>query len=437
MNKTFSIKNKFFAIILAFCFLIPTLPSGCSFFEDTDNRDTPPTQPTPTLTIVTDSQLIYSEANSRYEITIAQGESYTLNVNLGDYTGDEYSIVYSWNSSGNDYASIENKVISINYDAPTYANPQLTIKLQKNGSTKAIETKKIYITITERAFVSLLSNSSDVEVKRSNQYGVDYELKVPLAHRFYQMPTVIVDGYEEYDVFYQNSDDEYSKDAIEFMFDEDKTYFRLIDESNFLFPIDFYILIKDKSGELIKQLVCEAVETLDSDEVIQVYYGNDMTPLQNNETIYIEKTDTNVVPLKFYFNGTEVQSYRSTYTVANSNDDIEVKETSTVFGYGWGIKSLGIVTDSVITFTYNWDTPSAEENITQYVFKINVSICDEKELTGLVVPMGADAFSIVDNNVYVNGKIYAIYSVGNPEAINGKDNLSIQISNTADENIKK
>ncbi|MBE5733399.1 MAG: hypothetical protein E7353_10325, partial [Clostridiales bacterium] len=36
-----------------------------------------------------------------------------------------------------------------------------------------------------------------------------------------------------------------------------------------------------------------------------------------------------------------------------------------------------------------------------------------------------------------NGKIYAIYSVGNPEAINGKDNLSIQISNTADENIKK
>ena len=60
----------------------------------------------------------------------------------------------------------------------------------------------------------MLSNSSDVQVKKSNQYGVDYELKVPLAHRFYQMPTVIVDGYEEYDVFYQNSDDEYSKDIF-------------------------------------------------------------------------------------------------------------------------------------------------------------------------------------------------------------------------------
>lgn len=436
-GKRFKTKHKFFSIILAFCFFIPTLLSGCSFFGDTDNGDTPPEESTPTLTIVTDSQLIYSEANSRYEITIAQGESYTLNVNLGDYTGDEYSIVYYWNSSGNNYASIENKVISINSDAPTYANPQLTIKLQKNGSTKALETKKIYITITERAFVSLVANNSEVEVKKSNQYGVDYELKVPLAHRFYQMPTVMVDGYEEYDVFYQNSDDEYSKDKIEFKFDEDKTYFRLIDEFDFLFPIDFYILIKDKNGELIKQLACEAVETLDSDEVIEVYYGNDMTPLKNNGTIYIEKTDTNVVPLKFYFNGTELLSYSSAYTLVNSNDDIEVKRSSTVFGYEWSIKSLGIVTNSVITFTYNWDTPSAEENITQYVFKINVSVCDEKELTGLVVPMGADAFSIVDNNVYVNGKIYAIYSVGNPEAINGKENLSIQISNTADENIKK
>ena len=340
MNKIFSIKNKFFAIILAFCFLIPTLLSGCSFFGDTDNGDTPPAESTPTLTIVTDSQLVYSEANSRYEITIAQGESYTLNVNLGDYTGDEYSIVYSWNSSGNNYASIENKVISINSDAPTYANPQLTIKLQKNGSTRAIETKKIYITITEKAFVSLVANNSEVEVKKSNQYGVDYELKVPLAHRFYQMPTVIVDGYEEYDVFYQNSDDEYCKDKIEFKFDEDKTYFRLIDEFDFLYPIDFYILIKDKNGELIKQLVCEAVETLDSDEVIEVYYGNELTPIKNNETIYIEKTDTNVVPLKFYFNGTELLSYSSAYTLVNSNDDIEVKRSSTVFGYEWSIKSI-------------------------------------------------------------------------------------------------
>ena len=348
----------------------------------------------------------------------------------------EYSLICSWNSSGIDYATLENNVITISNNASTFANPTLTIKLQKNGSTKVLDKAKIYITITEN-LVSMVYNSQDVQVKKSNQYGVDYELKVPLAHRFYQMPTVIVDGYEEYDVFYQNSDDEYSRDKIEFKFDEDKTYFRLIDEFDFLYPIDFFILIKDKNGELIKQLACEAVETLDSDEVIEVYYGNDLTPIKNNQTIYIEKTDTNVVPLKFYFNGTELSSYSSAYTLVNSNNDIEVKRSSTVFGYEWSIKSLGIVADSVITFTYNWDTPSAEENITQYVFKINVSVCDEKELTGLVVPMGADAFSIVDNNVYVNGKIYAIYSVGNPEAINGKDNLSIQISNTADENIKK
>ena len=435
-SSKFIIKNKFVALILVFCFLMPTLLSGCSFLLDFGNNDNPPESSTPTLNIVTDSQLVYSEANSRYEITIDQGESYTLKVDLGDYTGDEYSIIYSWNSIGIDCVTFDNNVITIKDDALTNLNPELTIKLQKNGSTTVLEIKKIYIIITKNV-VSLLANSSDVNVKKSNQDGVDYEIEVPLAYRFYQMPTIMVDGYDKYEVFYQNSEDEYSSDKIDFKFEDDKTYFRILDESDFLWPVQFYILIKDISGELIKQLVCKAVETLDSDEVIEAYYGNNMTPIKNNETIYIEKTDTNVVPLKFYFNGTEVSSYNSSYTLENSNDEIEVKVGSTVLGRGWRIKSLGMVANTVITYTYNWDTPSAEENITEYVFKINVSVCGEKELTGLVVPMGADAFSIVDNNVYVNGKIYAVYSVGNTEAINGKDNLSIQVSNTANENIKK
>lgn len=435
-NRKFVI-NKFSAIILSFCLLISTLFSGCFLDFNLDDGDNPPETSVPTLTIATDSQLVYSEANNRYEITIANGESYTLNVSLGDYTGNEYKVIYSWNSSGTEWVNFENNVITINKDAPTYLNPQLTIKLQKNGSSKAIETKKIYITIIESTIVSLLSNSSDVEVKKSNKYGIDYELIVPLAYRFYQMPTVIVDGEDEYDVFYQNAEDEFQSDMIEFKFEDDTAYFRILDEFDYLWPVDFYILIKDKSGELLKKLTCQAVETLDSDEVIEAYYGNESTPIGNNETIYIEKTDTNVVPLKFYFNGTEVLTYDSSYTLENSNNDIELKKGTTIFGWGWAIKSLGIIADTVITFTYNWDTPSVEENIKQYVFKINVSVCDEKELTDLVVPMGADAFSIVDNNVYVNGKIYAVYSVGNPEAINGKDNLSIQVSNTADENIKK
>ena len=73
MNKIFSIKNKFFAIILAFCFLIPTLLAGCTPSKDPDTGDTPPAQSTPTLTIGTDSQLVYSEANSRYEISLYAG----------------------------------------------------------------------------------------------------------------------------------------------------------------------------------------------------------------------------------------------------------------------------------------------------------------------------------------------------------------------------
>ena len=439
-NDFRSIKNKFFAIILVLCLLLSALLSGCNFLDGLleDDGDPTPEEIIPTLTVETDNLLIYSEENSRYEITLSQGETYTLNVNLGDYTGDEYSIIYSWNSSGTEYASIDNNVISIKENAPTYANPTLTIKLQKNGSSKAIETKKIYITITERIIVKLLSNSDDIKVNESNLYGVDYEIKVPLAYRFYQMPTVIVEDYDgEYEVYYEKDPDEFLSEMIDFYIDNNIPYFKILDEFDFLFPVKFYITIKNENGELLKKLTCEAVETLESDEVIEVYYGNDKTRIYNNETIYLEKTDKNAVPLLFYFNGTEVITYTTDYTLENSNSDIEVKKGSTVFGYGWQVSSKGIISDTVITYTYKWDTPSQEEKITEYVFKLNVSVIDKKEVESIVVPLGADAFSIVDNNVYVNGKIYATYTVGKPEAINGNDNLSITLSDTSNANVKK
>ena len=123
-------------LIMLICLIIPLFMTGCIFSDNQQETSAP------TLKITTDSRLVYSEANERYEITIPAGESYTLDVNLGDYTGDDYNIVYSWNSSGTNYASIENKVITINKDAPSYLNPELTIKLQEKDSTKAIDTKK-------------------------------------------------------------------------------------------------------------------------------------------------------------------------------------------------------------------------------------------------------------------------------------------------------
>ena len=81
-SKRFKTKHKFFAIILAFCFIIPTILSGCSSGGNLDNGDNPPAQSTPTLTIGTDSQLVYSEANSRYEISLYAGATYTLDVML-------------------------------------------------------------------------------------------------------------------------------------------------------------------------------------------------------------------------------------------------------------------------------------------------------------------------------------------------------------------
>ena len=312
MERKFSIKNRLFAMVLAIFFILPTILTGCDLFAgivesdgDGDENNPPPEVVTPTLTVVADEQLVYSEENSRYEITLAQGESYALKVSLGDYTGDGYSVIYAWNSSGTQYVTMDSDdLITISKDAPTYANPTLTIKLQKNGSSSVIESKKIYFTITERTPVTLVSKSSEVQVIKSTKYGVDYEIKVPLAYRFYQLPTVLVDGVDEYEVVYQKADDEFSSELIEFKLEESASQFRILDEFDFLFPVEFYILIKDKSGELIKKLTCTAVETLESDEVLEVFYGNEMTQIRQNETIYIEKTDKNAVPIRFYFNGT-------------------------------------------------------------------------------------------------------------------------------------
>ena len=287
MKKVFFNKNRFLVIILAFCFILLTLLSACDFGSGIINNggsgDNPPVVSTPTLTIETEDQLKFSQENNRYEITLYAGAKYTLVANMGDYTGSDYSIVYSWNSSGTEYAEIVNSVITIKDNAPTYANPVLTLKLQKNGSSKALDTKKIYVTITERVQVTMVANSADVDLKKSGKYGVDYELSVPLAFKFYQMPAIIVDGYDDYEIDFQNSDGEYTKDKIEFRLDSNMTYFRILDQFNFLSSIDFYILIKDKDGNLLKKLTCYAVETLDSDEVIEVYYGNERAQINNRE----------------------------------------------------------------------------------------------------------------------------------------------------------
>ena len=424
-SKRFKTKHKFFAIILAFCFIIPTLLTGCSFGGNPDNGDNPPEQSTPTLTIGTDSQLVYSEANSRYEISLYAGATYTLDVNLGDYTGDEYSIVYSWNSSGNNYASIENKVISIKSNAPTYVNPQLTIKLQKNGSTSAIDTKKIYITIYELT-AELTSFEETLSVEYVNALNLDFRIKIPMAGKFYKLPSVdITNIIGNYDISYEIDDE-----------DKDKLNLRVTDDANYIMAVadpsiasnsrKLNINVYDTDGTEIKKYSCSVEQTYEDPDIFQVYYGNNKEQIKNNETLYIEKTELET-PIVLHYNGNKLSPLNGGITITSNNENVVTIDSGTTI-YGDYEKKLEVVDEGSTTVKFKYDG----KEIT-----INVVVYNGKELEGLSVPMGADAFKIVDNNVYVNGKIYALFSVGKPEAINGNDDLSISIQDTANANIKR
>lgn len=365
----------------------------------------------------------YDESTRNYLITMKRGSSITLNAVIANGDSSEYSLIYSW-AMGGEYGTINNNTVRINDDASLTATPYLQISLQKNGTSTAIDIILIRITIIDKYQISVISKSEDVVVVKSNSYNVDYDITVPLANKYYDLPIVKLEDYNEpYTVDFINDDAEYYKDKIAFKFDESGSYFQIVDEFNMMSNYRFHAVIKDNDKNILKDLTLTATETLDSEDVLAVYYGQYNEKINKGSTLTIEKSDNTPITLTSYFNGNLLATYAKAYSVTSEDTTIATIDKKYINGSSlYAVMPLGKVGATKISVSYVFKRSTGE---TTYTIDFYINVVDNKELTGIYVPSGAKAFSYYNHNLYVNGKIYAIYSVGEPESINGHPNLDI------------
>ena len=376
--------------------------------------------------IVFDSEgFEYEEETENYLITMKRGSSITLNAVIANGDSSEYSLIYSW-LRGGDYGTINNNTVRINDDAPINARPYVKIELKKNGHQDAIDIVLIRITVIDKYTVSLISKSDDVVVTTSSQTLVDFDISVPLANKFYELPVVKLEGYDgQYNVEFVNDDSDYYKDKIEFRNEENTTYFQIVDKYNMLSNYRFHAMIRDTDNKLLRDVIIAATETLNSEDVLTVYYGDYFDKISKGQTMTIEKEETAPIALTSYFNGNVLATYSTSYSVTSEDDTVAYISKKYIGGTSkYVINPVGKVGTTKVSVSYYFSNRE-----TTYTIDFYIQVVDNKTLESVYVPAGEKAFSISGNNVYVNGKIYAIYSVGEPEAINGHPNLNISVAN--------
>ena len=366
----------------------------------------------------------YEEKTENYLITMKQGSSITINATIGNGDTSKYSLIYSW-LRGGENGTINGNTITINEDALIGAAPYVKIELMEHNSPLVIDIILIRINIVEKYEVSVISKRDDVIVSKSSQALVDFNITVPLANTFYELPVVKLEGYEgSYTVEFINDDSDYYKDKIEFKYDSNATYFQIVDKYNMLSNYRFNALIKDNDNNLLRYLVFAATETLESDDVLSIFYGQYSEKLVKDSTLTIEKEELTPIQLTSFFNGNQLATYSSQYVVSSSDESVVkiVKKYISNTSY-YFVSPQGKLGTSNITISYTFKDK-------EYAKSFNVSVVDTKTLEAIYVPAGEKAFEIEGNNVYLSGKIYAIYSVGDPESINGHPNLQITVSDS-------
>ena len=135
MNKMKrNINNILFVIFAGFSLLVVGCSLGNGFIPD--------------LFVETSAKLEYNETDNYYILTLAAGDEYEVNSNLGEYDGDDYYIDYVLEEE-KQFATIENNKISISEDAINGDQVVLFVQM-KNGDGKVCDKEKIIINISNQ-----------------------------------------------------------------------------------------------------------------------------------------------------------------------------------------------------------------------------------------------------------------------------------------------
>ena len=398
-----------------------------------DKEDNQNDEDVPSIVLVEDDRLVKKTSGEIfwYQMNLALGEEYHLNCSLGNYSGSEYTIVYIFEVDENytDCATIENNILKTKPEANTGDRIYLSIRLQ-NKKGNIIDHINIFITVVDPLgliSLNLTSIDDNVVVKEVGWASRDFEFQIPMAGKFYKMPLSEVKNYkDDFHITYTVDEDNdiilsYDENVLCFMLDPDLPYKKK----------EIYINLLNNEDEIIKTFICKVSFTYDDPDIFLVSYGKNQISIQDGDTIYLEKEFEGQTPIVLNYNGARVNTLNSVISFEVEDDTVISHSTGTSqFGYSHLLNANNYGKSNVkIYYHKGYDN--------ERVVSFDVVVYDGKTLEGIYVPQEGEAFSISGNNVYVNGRIYALYQVGLPEAINGSDDLIITLEDTLDSNVKK
>lgn len=428
-------KKHFLTSLFTLSLLAPFV-TGCFSLPSSGGKEGgDPEEDTPSIHIKEDDSLVKhvsGETNIWYTLDLPLNGQYHLSCDLGDYTGSNYSLVYEFsvNDTYKNVCSIDtNNNITTIETAQVGDRADLKIKMMKKGKSYALEIMNIFITVGDQyanVKAILTSRSEEVTIGDSG-YNFDFNISIPMSGKFYPMPEIEITNFENYSLTFEPKDE----NSVIFTGDDRDISFMIdVNNTTSYGTKYFYINVLDSNDVFIKRFTCKLTLTHDDPDVLQVFYGNNRTQLRDNDELLIEKSTDNT-PFVCFYDNYEINALSGSIKVEIEDTSVvSLTHGSTSYGYSRILKTVG-VGETNITITYGKDSDQEK------VIHSKVKVFDGKNLIDIYVPLGADAFTIVDNNVYVTGKIYAVYEVGEPEAINGSDDLGISLEDTSDENMKK
>lgn len=350
----------------------PETPGG-----NTDPKDpeTPPVVETkPTVAIITDDILVYSEKDGvgRYDATLMRGDSYTINASLGDYQGTDYYLLYEI-VMGEDVITLNNTTVSVNSTPNERGSAAIHLTLKQKSKASFRESITfIYFSIIKYEPKIDFSLRTDNKLK----YEFDcYRLKLVPGDDYQLNP--VVSGISDYTLAYEKASDYFSQvsktglitatNKMSFVGYKDYVYMRLKQGDTVLRTIIVYTYFVDNYED---NIVIDDMKPVDENTI-------DIVLTSNNDRVIAElNTDTNDKKTKYIvtypYQG--VSYIFPTVSLTNYSGDFTIK--------------INPIDDCDIDFSINKDKTLFKEkatasNVSRPFFKIKAVDSNNKELAAI------------------------------------------------------
>lgn len=395
--------------------------SACSFLGGNSKKDDDPSTPEekkPTLEIKTDNILVYDSEQNLYQMSLVSGESYQLNVTMGDYSGNDYYLTYEV-SDGKEYASVsstgfvstvsnlsQNKTAIIalkvmNRSNKVYLSKSIVLRILKNEN----QPPEINVEIVFKDGIEL--NESQDKYTLSLESGNSFDLS-PNKITTYNIDDYLIN----YDLKSVNPEGAASINNSTI-----QVVSGLKVDGSAVVEITVTSLDKNEiyATFIIEVTLLKEVAVMGT---FKIYRGDTDEEIINNSTIDLFESDE----LAIY--GKLNDGIAKISTATTTNEFISV--TNNEGNYTINALKEGKVS---ISFTYH------DDNDFDYEISFNINI-KANVVTEIYSTNGEDSFIYLNGDLVVLDDIFAKYSNGNVINITDNDGLS-KIVNPKDTNTKE